>query len=330
MRKIFHGAGGGVLVCGLALAMFAPAQAKGFKILYAFKGGGDGAYPDAALIADGAGNLYGTTNAGGSGNACGVNVGCGTAFMLAPNGTETVLHTFTGGSDGAYPQESMIRDEAGNLYGATEEGGIYGHGTVFKITPGGTETVLHQFTGGSDGAEPSSLVFAHKKGNLIGTAFFGGDNVGCAVGGSCGHIFKISATGTESDVYDFTAAGGANPIAAVIKDKAGNLYGTTPIGGGGNCNILYVPGCGTVYKLAPDGTETVLHSFAGGSDGIYPYAALTMDGAGNLYGTTEVGGSGGCSINDLPGCGTVFKIAPDGTETVLHAFTGGRDGGEPG
>jgi uncharacterized repeat protein (TIGR03803 family) len=325
VHRKFNRIRNGILVCGLALAVAAPietARAKGFRVLYAFKGGSDGSDPFAPLVADGDGNLFGTTTYGG-GSGCGGS-GCGTVFMLAKNGAETVLHVFAGSpNDGGWPQAAVIRDKTGNLFGTTIIGGLIetscqlGCGTVFKIAPGGNETVLHAFTGGSDGQLPDAPVIADRKGNLTSTAFWG-DNSGCDGGGTCGNIFKLATNGTESQLYDFTNAGGANPAAGLIADKAGNLYGTAFDGGSA--------GYGAVFMLAPNGVETVLHSFTGSpGDGAVPEAGLIRDGAGNLYGTTGSGGQSGCS----GGCGVVFKIAADGAETVLHAFTGGSDGGAP-
>jgi uncharacterized repeat protein (TIGR03803 family) len=231
-------------------------------VLYSFKGGSDGSNPAAGLIVDSSGNLYGTTFNGGGGSGCGSDFGCGTAFKLAPDGTETVLHAFTGGSDGGLPEAGLIADGSSNLYGTAYQGGASNLGVVFKLAPDGTETVLYSFKGGGDGGVPAGTLIA---------------------------------------------------------DSSGNLYGTTSEGGGSGC---FGNGCGTVFKLAPDGTETVLHAFTGGSDGAHPNVALIADGAGNLYGTTGGGGITLC----YEGCGTVFKLAPDGTETVLHAFTGAATG----
>jgi uncharacterized repeat protein (TIGR03803 family) len=152
-----------------------------------------------------------------------------------------------------------------------------------------------------------------RKGNLYGTTAGGGsvDRLGT--------VFKLTPGGKEKLLYVFKGGtDGASPHGGVIADRNGNLYGTTLYGGGGPCAQSQIKGCGTVFELHRDGTETVLHAFAGGADGSYPYAGLIPDGDGNLYGTTSAGGTGtGCS----GGCGTIFKIAPDGTETVLYIFT---------
>jgi uncharacterized repeat protein (TIGR03803 family) len=316
--RTLDGWGKHIFAGGTALAMLASldtAHAGRFRVLYSFAGGSDGAYPEAGLIKDLAGNLYGTTTGGG------ISYGYGTVFELAPDGIETVLYAFTGGSDGNDPYAGLIRDSAGNLYGTTAFGGARHYGTVFELAPDGTETVLHSFTG-SDGADPFAGLIKDKAGNLYGTTEEGG-STSCE-GYGCGTVFELAPDGTETVLHAFTGGNdGDDPIGGLIKDSAGNLYGTTVNGGGTGCGY----GCGTVFKLAPDGTETVLYAFTGGSDGAGPAAGLIKDSAGNLYGTTE--GGGGTSCNSGYGCGTVFEFAPDGTETVLHAFTGGNDGATP-
>src|SRR5215469_2122652 len=233
------------------------------------------------------------------------------AILIPLNTANAAFHvryTFTGGSDGSGPSSSLIFDNAGNLYGTTQGGGANRNGTVFKLTPSGTETVLYSFKGGNDGADPFGGVIADKAGNLYGTTYSGGGNAGCGI------VFKLAPDGTESVLHVFgSGRDGCNPWAGVVMDAAGNLYGTTVSGGGTGCSPY---GCGTVFKIATDGTETVLHAFADVPDGANPYSPLLMDKAGNLYGTTEYGGT------NLPAgsVGTVFKIAPDGTESVLHAF----------
>ena len=308
-----------IAVALLAAGAVSPAIAgdHAYKILYSFQNQAAGGYPYASLISDKAGNLYGTTF-GGGGNAC--EFGCGTVFKLTPDGTETVLHTFTGGSDGSLPRGSLIMDKAGNLYGTTESGGSGGGdcgcGTVFKLAPDGTETILYSFKAGNDGYSPFGGVIADKAGNLYGTTLEGGN------GGGSGIVFKLAPDGTETVLHAFSGTDGSSPFAGLIADKAGNLYGTTSGGGSGDVEC----GCGVVFKVAPNGAETVLYSFKSFDDGRTPFGGLMADKAGNLYGTTTVGGSGtACSI----GCGTVFKLAPDGTETILYAFKGGKDGAEP-
>ena len=311
--------------------------------------GADGANPTAGVIFDEAGNLYGTTWDGGGTGCSEFNQGCGVVFKLAPNPdgtwTESVLYRFTGGADGANPSGGVIFDAAGNLYGTTTFGAGSGCGTgycglVFELKPNPdgswTESVLTNLgSNGLDTGNPRAGLIFDASGNLYGTTSYGG---GC--NGEEGSVFKLApnpdGTWTESVLQCFTGGPeGGEPVGGVIFDAAGNLYGTTPYGGGSTrCGTYYVtpslgpsPGCGTVFKLAPnpDGTwtESVLHSFTGGADGAVPAAGLTLGPAGNFYGTTMYGGAP--SVCGGKGCGVVFKLAPnpDGTwtETVLHDFT---------
>lgn len=342
----------------LALPGSAPAA---FRVLYTFKGGSDGSGPAGSLILDATGNLYGTTVGGGTGCSSG---GCGTVFRLAPDGTETVLYSFAGGTDGAYPEAGLISDSSGNFYGTTSgggNGGCYneGCGTVFKLAPDGTETVLHVFAGGSDGSAPVAGVIMDKSGNLYGTTVSGGT-------GASGTVYKLAPDGTESVLYAFQGENdGSNPYAGLVMDKSGNLYGTTQYGGTGGIvsagtvfevtpkgqekvlwNFCSLDSCddgefplaglirdkagnlfgtaawggpiGTAFELAPDDTFTKLHGFSDVPDGANPDGELVMDSSGNLYGTTNSGGKT-CG-NYGSSCGIVFKISPDGTETVLHRF----------
>jgi uncharacterized repeat protein (TIGR03803 family) len=325
MFRILNICGACTLGCGVALAVLAPldaADAASFKVLYDFNGGSDGSNPLAGLIADGSGNLYGTTQTGGD-TGC-ESFGCGTVFKLAKDGTEKVLYAFKGGNDGIFPLAGLVADAAGNLYGTTQVGGGTacggaGCGTVFKLAKNGTEKPLHVFTDGSDGAAPHSGVIVDATGNLFGTAQYGG-GAGCSTYG-CGIVFKVGRDGKEKVLYAFKGGSdGAYPVAALMADGRGNLFGTTGQGGGTGCSGN---GCGTVFKLAKDGTETVLYAFKGGSDGAYPAGGVIADAKGNLLGTTDFGGSANL--------GTVYKLAKDGSESVLHAFTGGStgDGGEP-
>jgi uncharacterized repeat protein (TIGR03803 family) len=292
--------------CSLALALLIPAAFAHAKsresVLYSFTGGADGSNPYGALVEDAAGNLYGTAVEGGA-------KGVGTVFELAPDGTETVLWSFSG-ADGSYPEAGLVMDKTGNLYGTTSDGGAGSKGTVFKVAPGGTETVLWSFSGGADGSDPMAGMIIDKKGNLYGTTVFGGAN-------GDGTVFEVAPGGAETVLYSFAdGANGTFPMAGLLMDKKGSLYGTTNEGGTGTgCGS---GGCGVVFKLAPhrkSWTQTVLHSFAGGTDGAFPTSDLIEDNSGNLYGTTYTGGG---SLGD----GIVFEVAADGTETVLWTFTG--------
>jgi uncharacterized repeat protein (TIGR03803 family) len=271
-------------------------QSPTFSVLYTFTGGTDGWSPNSGLIADSAGNFYGTTWVGGA-------YGFGELFKLNTAGEFTVLYSFKGGADGAYPR-GVTLGRNGNLFGTTWRGGPSDEGTVFQVNVAGKERVLYSFSGGPDGGEPTAgRVALDPDGNIYGTTFWGGAGV-------LGVVFKVDATGHESVIYNFPGgADGAYPEAGLIRDAAGNLYGTAISGG----TCWYYLGCGVVFKLDPFGNYTVLHRFTG-YDGMGPEADLIRDADGNLYGTTSDGGS----HSD----GVVFKLAPDGTYTVLHSSDG--------
>jgi uncharacterized repeat protein (TIGR03803 family) len=256
------------------------------SVLYSFTGPPDGFGPVASLVADANGNLYGTTYYGGNA-ACGYIRGCGTVFKLEPSGKETVLHAFVSANGGYYPAAGLIRDSAGNLYGTTYTGGANGFGTVFRLDSAGHETVLHAFTGGTDGGYPLGSLIAS------GSLLFGTSGVGGAF--AYGAVFKLDKAGNETVLYSFTGgADGRSPLTGLVHDSAGNLYGATEQGG----DFHY----GTVFKLDRAGNESVLHSFTYGSDGAFPVAGVVLDAAGNIYGTTNNGGTSGEGI--------VFKIVP--------------------
>lgn len=305
-----------MLVAMSATGAFA---ATHYKVLYNFNyPNGGGFAPEASLVFDSGGNLYGTAVAGGLG--C-THPGCGVAFRLAPNAdgtwTESVLHGFNG-SDGSAPVSPLVFDSRGDLYGSAAGGGSSGNGTTFELMPrtngGYTAVVLQSFTG-LDGGQPYGGVTLDNAGRIYGTTSSGGSysgGVAFTIGGGTRsgtgllHSFGGSADGRES----------YSPLTA---DAGGNLYGTTCEGGDF--------GSGTVFKLVHDPIsgnwrESVLHSFTG-ADGASPHAGVVFDAGGNLYGTTYGGGA--------YGVGTVFKLSPnsDGSwrETVLHSFTGGNDGG---
>jgi uncharacterized repeat protein (TIGR03803 family) len=275
-----------------------------FDLDFTFKGA-NGSAPTAALVQDAAGNLYGTTSSGGN--------GFGVVFKLDSAYHETVLYAFTG-PDGATPYGTLVLDGSGNLYGTTSAGGDYGLGTVFKIDPQGVETVLYSFNGIPDGANPYAGVVIDGLGNLYGTTENGG-----AFG--CGTVFKIDTSGVGSVLHSFAGGStdGSDPKARLILDASGNLYGTTIAGGSEDY--------GTVFQINSTNTETVLYNFTGGADGGNPFAGVTQDANGVLYGTTEVGGSLGLRPY---GCckGTVFVLNGN-NETVLYTFTGANDGGTP-
>lgn len=279
--------------CGTVFSI-TPSGAE--KVLYSFSGyPNDGAWPHAGLT-DVKGTLYGTTDVGGPGECYYSGYACGTVFSITTAGTETVLHGFTASPDGAFPFAGLI-DVKGRLYGTTASGGKHGFGTVFSITTGGVEKILHSFGAGSDGRTPYAGLI-ELQGKLYGTTSDGGAN-SCGSHVGCGTVFSITPDGTEKVLYSFGHDGdGAHPQTSLIQLK-GKLYGTTLSGGvhscGSNCSY------GTVFSIAPNGTEKVLHSFGARGDGAWPHAALTKIND-TLYGTTSIGGA--------HGYGTVFSLKP--------------------
>lgn len=280
------------------------------KVIHNFGNGTDGAFLNAGVIVDAAGNLYGTTVNGGS-------TTYGMVFELSPTSSggwkEKVLHTFAGGNDGIGPYGGLVFDGAGNLYGATAGGGTNACscGAVYELTPetngGWSEKVLHSFGYGSDGYNPSASLVFDREGNLYGTTPAGG--LYRSWGGT---VFELTPTTggswIEAVLHNFNndGAGGYFLYGSLIFDASGNLYGTALAGGDGTCNgNSGEPGCGAVFELVPAGggnwTETVLREFDG-TDGENPQANLIFDAAGNLYGTTYSGGAYGGGI--------VFEIVP--------------------
>jgi uncharacterized repeat protein (TIGR03803 family) len=295
--------------------------------LHDFEAGADGASPFAGVVMDASGNLYGTTYEGGESNY-------GTVFMLSPpkdvagKWVESVLHSFSS-SDGHYPMAGVTLDAAGNLYGTTYQGGSYGAGTVFKLTPPSsgqavwTETILHDFSNGADGGGPLAGVVLDPVGSVYGTA---------VAGGTGGLVFKLfpprtsQSSWTESVIHYFGGRhNGEYAHSGLTLDPSGNLYGTTA----GETKF----GNGTVFKLTPPTAyshrwvEEVLHVFRSARDGAGPESDLLLDHTGHLYGTTHSGGRGGF--------GTVFEITPPTagkgvwTETILSNFYGKQGGGGP-
>jgi uncharacterized repeat protein (TIGR03803 family) len=271
-------------------------------VLHAFNGT-HGQYPEAS-VTDVNGTLYGTTLEGGASDH-------GTVFKIKPSASYEVLYNFAGGSDGAYAYGLI--NVGGTLYGTTYSGGTHGSGTVFKVTTAGVETVLHSFGSKSDGQRPYAGL-TNVNGTLYGTTG-GGGGTECGKFG-CGTVFKITTAGVKTVLHSFAGSDGSTPRAALV-NVGGTLYGTTFSGG--------THSSGTVFKITTAGASyAVLHNFAAGSDGAYPYAGL-INVNGTLYGTTSVGGAA-CT----PGCGTVFKIKPSGASyAVLYNFAGGSDGANP-
>jgi uncharacterized repeat protein (TIGR03803 family) len=269
--------------------------------LYSFQVIPNGANPYAGLVQGSDGNLYGTTEAGGT------NGGNGTVFKISANGELTSLYSFTGGNDGGDPYAGLVEGSDGNFYGTTYEGGTNDNGTVFKIGANGELTSLYSFTGGNDGASPYAGLVEGSDGNFYGTTYEGGTN-------DAGTVFKISADGALTSLYSFIGTNdGANPEAGLAQGSDGSFYGTTYDGG--------TNGAGAVFKISTGGALTSLYSFSGGNDGANPQAGLALGSDGNFYGTTSEGGT-----NDD---GAVFKIGASGALTSLYSFTGGDDGANP-
>jgi uncharacterized repeat protein (TIGR03803 family) len=298
----FGGSGNCNLGCGTVFKLTPASGGWTETVLYTFTGGNDGREPYARLLFDAAGNLYGTTLLGGNVNSV-CTTGCGTVFKLTRSSnswTQSVLYAFTGGADGASPYDALAFDPAGNLYGTAYAGGASGNGAIFKLTPGSsgwTESVLYAFTGARDGKYSYGDVILDASGNIYGTAFQGGSQ-------GYGAVFQLVPTAKggwrERVIHSFGNAPSANPVAGLVMDPAGNLYGTTLAGGKqSSCGAT----CGTLFKLSPTSggwTYKAIHVFGQGADGYHPSGDLILDPSGNLYGTTQAGGA--------QGSGLVFEI----------------------
>jgi len=275
-------------------------------VLYGFAGyPSDGANPYAPLTRDKDGNIYGTTSGGGS-------AGYGTVFKIDTAGNETVLYSFTGGADGCNPNQGLIRDDAGNLYGTTWAcGPKFNSGTIFKLDAAENFNLLHSFSGWpSDGASPEyGRLKGDESGNLYGVTPHGGAS-------GDGVLYKLSTTGKLTLLHSFAGplSDGCLPFGSVVRDKAGNFYGTTDWCGSSN-------NYGTIWKVTREGEETILHNFAGGpSDGCNPHAGLTQDSNGNLYGITL-----GCGAYNY---GALYELTSSGKFILLHSFDS-SDGASP-
>ena len=318
-----------LVIIALAAIDIQVASAQSETVLHGFTGSPDGAYVQSSAPLPFGGSLYGVTEFGGA-------YGNGTVFKLTDsNGAwdETILYSFTGGTDGGYPIGALIADRVGHIYGATDSGGSHNAGVVFELTNsagGWEETVLHNFGSGFDGAYPQGPLVFDSHGNLFGTTPTGG-------GLNAGTVYELTlANGvwTETVLHNF---GGTNdgylPYGGLTLDAKGNVYGTTQAGGSHPCIGL---GCGVVFELvASNGwREHILHDFGGASDGMYPNPKLAADTNGNLYGSTMFGGGlGTCSAGGgTDGCGTVYELSPANgswTEKILHRFQGASGGSEP-
>ncbi|HWA92460.1 MAG TPA: choice-of-anchor tandem repeat GloVer-containing protein [Rhizomicrobium sp.] len=306
-----------MVLCSIAALMAATAGSGASaktkeSILYSFEGTSDGRAPSYLLLRDDKGALYGTTVGGGAGQA-------GVVYKLSRAGELTVLHDFAGGMDGSSPSSNVVMDSKKTLYGATYHGGngaIAGGdcdsgdcGTIYKIKKSGRASIIHAFTGMEDGGNPSGDIAMGTDGSLYGTTTHGG-------AGQHGVVFKVGRDGKFSVLHAFAGGpdDGERPVGDLILDDDGNIYGTAAAGG--------AESSGTVFKVAPGGTMTLLHSFGGDDTGFEPLGGLLRDGDGNLYGTTAFGGSGGF--------GAVFKLTPGGTASLVRAFTNDANGGTPG
>jgi len=297
----------GLVASGLNSCGGDGSSSSGEQTLYSFANDANkDALGGSELLQAGDGNFYGTTALGG-------DSGDGTVFMITPTGAATVLHSFTGApADGSGPTTSrLIQGADGNFYGTTGGGGANDFGAVYKLTPEGTVTILFSFAGGpADGKYTLAGLVQGTDGNFYGTTFDGGAN-------NRGVVFRLTPTGVETVLYSFGAAGSGDAIGlatALIEGSDGNFYGTSLDGGASNQ--------GTVFSITPAGVETVLHSFGKSGDGIQPLGRLTLGSDGALYGTTTDGGA--------HGHGMVFRLTPEGVETILYSFTGApRDGSFP-
>ena len=295
MHSFFRSTLRTIIYAVLVMAMAGlSAEAQKFSIVYNFDVT-HGQTPQAGLVRDSSGNLYGTTASGGSASS-------GVVFKINAKGKITVLHTFNI-NDGSFPRSDLTLNNNA-LYGTTLSGGTTGAGTVFRISTSGSGfKTLYSFTGQNDGSNPGSGVIQDSQGNLYGTTEDGGMFLS-------GTLFRLSKSRKLTVLHSFTNINndGAYPLGTLLQDASGNLYGTTS-GGGGPNNF------GTVFKIGSKGKFTQLHSFDGGiPDGEGPQGDLARDSSGNLYGTTTYGGNSSNS-------GTVFKITANGKERVLHSFS---------
>ncbi|MBV8978018.1 MAG: hypothetical protein JO261_09505 [Alphaproteobacteria bacterium] len=349
------------LSCALAVAfavgVAGTAEAGRAIIVHDFQGGADGAHPFGGMVQDASGDFYGTTGAGGGGPCGG---GCGTLFKIGRHGSHTVVYDFTGGADGYAPDADLVGDANGNIYGTTAQGNS-GDGSIFLQPPKGPLQVLHSFASGE--GSPSGRLWVAANGDIYGTTISGGaatdgtifklsagtlstlytfrgeedgrwphgvvmDGGGTLFGATqngadpscnCGAVFALSPDGAFSVLHTFLGRkDGGQPVGGLTLTAAG-IVGTAYYGGDRQ-------GSGVIFRIAADGSFSVLHTFTRRSDGAHPAAVLTADSSGDLYGTAQMGG--GCRALDL-GCGTAFRLAADGTFTVLHKFEDGSDGRSP-
>jgi uncharacterized repeat protein (TIGR03803 family) len=274
------------------------------QTLYLFTGPPDAFLPNAGLVRDADGNFYGTTFYGGAFNM-------GAVYKITPKGKESVLHSFAGGSDGAYPAAALIAGQGGTLYGTTEYGGTgsctdsqgVGCGTVFQITETGVESVLYSFQGGNDGWVPNAGVFQASNGDLYGTTNSGGPF-------NSGIVFHLTLSGVEDVLHTFNSDIDGSAPGGLVEGNDGNFYATEGAGLGG------------VFKITPTGVFTRLYLFGTNpNDAAFPIGTLTKATNGVFFGTAPFGG--------VYGFGAVFSITPAGVESLVYSFTGGADGSKP-
>jgi uncharacterized repeat protein (TIGR03803 family) len=281
------------------------------EVLYTFTGAADGGQPEAALVMDSSGNLYGTTYSGGS-------AGLGTVFELSTTGHERVLHSFVGGADGSNPIAGLVMNSVGVFFGTTYSGGVYSGGTVFEVTKGGRERVLHSFGQGTDGASPiAGLTFNPKQsGVLFGTTAAGGT----AGEGTIFRLVPFNKRWQEKVLYSFQLGNdGGAPYAGVLFDQSGHLYGAATTGGGGGDN-----GGGTVFEMTHSQTGwnfQVLYDIPGwGLSGTF--RNLMLDASGNIFATTHCDGA--------YSMGTIYELSPSGSSwnyNSLYVFPGDGSSG---
>ena len=292
------------------------------SVLASFNGGSNDGSSPSGLTLGIDGNFYGTTASGGPG------LSYGTVFTVTPAGVKTILYFFKGGTaDGAYPNGDLLLAGDGNFYGTTAGGGAClgnsGCGTFFKVTSAGSESLLHSFGVGTDLIDqPFAGLTTGKDGNFYGTSYQGGN------GGNSGSVYTITPAGVPTLLYSFQdATDGVNPVSALVLGKDGNFYGTTYGDQFPGSSVAF----GTLFKVTPAGSFTLLHAFQGGTDGAFPVGDLIQGSDGNFYGTTSGYYNTVTHINNdvASDFGTIFQVTPAGAYKVIYAFRGGADGSTP-